>query len=177
MSSPRIGANHSAPQKHCQVQYMPRDPYNLGGAKARMRAGSSDLLVTYGNERKPGYYELCPYGKIVYRRVEFPEWISTVIDSPQRKDPLLSLFQRGLITIPETSSNERQGHIWFNPKAYLGISLPCVGVDSEIVRGQLLDRPTRMLQFVCYKFGKSEVERWRIPASKFLRSADLGVDA
>lgn len=150
---------------------MPRDPYNLGGAKARMRAGSSDILVTYGKARKAGYYELCPYGKVVYRRVEFPEWMSAVIGNPRRKEPLLSLFQRSAITIPDTASKERQGHIWFNPKAHLGIAFPCVGVDSEIVRSHLVGQLNRPVQFVCYRFGKTEVERWRISANQFLEQA------
>jgi hypothetical protein len=52
-------------------------------------------MVTYGTGKKSGYYELCPYEKVVYRRVELPEWISAVLDDPQRKEPLLSLFKNG----------------------------------------------------------------------------------
>ena len=150
---------------------MTYDPYNLGGAKPKMRAGSSDLLVTYGSAKKAGYYELCPYETTIYRRVELPEWMTTVIDDPKRRDTVLDLFKKGQVSIPETSSNERQGHIWFNPKRYTGSSEPCVGVDSEIVDAHLSKHISRTLVFVCYKFGKQEVEKWRISVSDFMKYA------
>lgn len=150
---------------------MARDPNNLGGAKPRMRAGSRDLLVSYGTARKAGYYELCPQGQVIYRRVELPPWISDVLRDPQRREPLLTLLKERKVRIPPVASNERQGHVWFNPEGFINPPEPCVGVDTEIVQDYLLNHRERRLVFVCYEFGKIEAERWRIDGAKFLDKA------
>jgi hypothetical protein len=152
---------------------MAKDQNNLGGAKARMRAGSRDLYVNYGTARKAGYYELCSQGRVVYRRVELPPWMTDVLHDPARHGSLLALIQGGSVRIPATASGERQGHIWFNPGGQLAACGPCVGVDEEIVTKELFPHKDRTLVFVCYEFGKMPVERWQITAETFLRHAVL----
>lgn len=94
-----------------------------------------------------------------------PEWV----DAQLSQSPLLPALQAGRIRIPAEHSKERQGHIFWNPRHY-GIHHPAVGVDHEIYEGWVTVSACEELIFVVYRFGKIELERWRISKQQFVSS-------
>ena len=144
----------------------PKNDTNLGGWKPAMLRGGINVLVNYKNARKLGYYESSSDRRTLARRVELPEWV----DDQLTQSPLLPALQAGRIRIPPEHSKERQGHVFWNPRQH-GIGHPAVGVDQEIFDDWVTSSACEELVFVVYRFGKVELERWRISKKKFVTSS------
>jgi hypothetical protein len=144
----------------------PKNDTNLGGWKPTMLHNGIDVLVNYKNARKFGYYESSSDRRTLARRVELPEWMNDQLS----KLPLLPAIQAGRIRIPAEHSKERQGHIFWNPRQH-GMDRPAVGVDQEIFDDWVSAAACQELVFVVYRFGKQELERWRISKQQFVTSS------
>ena len=156
-----LGITSAVDFKHAR----PKNDTALGGWKPTMLYGGIDVLVNYKNARKLGYYESSSDRRTLARRVELPEWLDEQLSQP----PLLTAIQAGRIHIPAKHSNERQGHILWNPRQH-GIDHPAVGVDQEIYDDWVSSSACEELVFVVYRFGKIEAERWRISKQNFVVS-------
>lgn len=124
-----------------------------------------DIPVIYGNSSKSGYYECSLDKGTIARRVELPEWVNEQLSDSKEKS-LLKLMQEGSVRIPPAHSKERQGHVFWNPSP--DWSRPAVGVDEVVFRERILGSACREVVFVVYRFGKREVERWRISKERFV---------
>ena len=141
----------------------PKNDTNLGGWKPVMLRGGIDVLVNYKNARKFGYYESSSDRRTLARRIELPEWMN---EKPFEL-PMLPIIQAGQIHIPAEHSKERQGHIFWNPRQF-GFDRPAVGVDEEIFNDWVQASACEGIVFVVYRFGKTELERWRVSKKNFL---------
>jgi hypothetical protein len=143
----------------------PKNDTNLGGWKPVMLRNGIEVPVDYKSARKFGYYESSSDRRTLARRIELPEWI----DEKLSKQSLLSVVQAGQIQIPAEHSKERQGHIFWNPSKF-GLERPAVGIDQEVFNNWVKASACEEIIFVVYRFGKIELERWRVSKQKFVAS-------
>lgn len=148
----------------------PKNDPELGGWKPAMLNGGIDVPVTYGKSSKSGYYERSLDKRTLARRVELPEWVNEQLDN-STGTPLLKLMQENLVHIPSIHTKERQGHVFWNPSP--DWNRPAVGVDEEVYRGCILAPECDEVIFVVYRFGKREVERWRISKARYISESKL----